>query len=58
LVLETTVEGRNPEQDSRPVRLNYRHEENLLHLLQSLRIGSDLSRSIEERLSPMPRSGP
>jgi hypothetical protein len=58
LLLEAIVEGRNPARGERPVRLNYRHEENLLHLLQSLRIGSDLSRSIEERLSPRPRSGP
>lgn len=57
LVLVATIEGRNPTLGGRAVRLNYRHEENLLHLLQSLRIGSDLSRSIEERLSPKSRSG-
>jgi len=55
LVLAATVEGRNPQRGDRPVRLNYRHEENLLQLLQSLRIGSDLSRDIEQRLSPPPR---
>ena len=58
LLLVATIEGRNPQQGERPVRLNYRHEENLLHLLQSLRIGSDLSRGIEERVSPRSRSGP
>ena len=55
LVLAATIEGRNPQRGDRPVRLNYRHEENLLHLLQSLRIGSDLSRGIEQRLSPQQR---
>jgi hypothetical protein len=55
LVLATTIEGRNPTLGGRAVRLNYRHEENLLHLLQSLRIGSDLSRGIEQRLSPKSR---
>ena len=55
LVLEATIEGRNPERGDRPVRLNYRHEENLLHLLQSLRLGPDLSRGIEQRLSPKER---
>ena len=55
LLLATTIEGRNPTQGDRVVRLNYRHEENLLHLLQSLRIGSDLSRGIERRLSPESR---
>jgi hypothetical protein len=55
LVLVATIEGRNPQRGDRPVRLNYRHEENLLHLLQSLRIGSDLSRGIEQRLSPQQR---
>jgi hypothetical protein len=57
LLLVASIDGRNPGQGDRSVRLNYRHEENLLHLLQSLRIGSDLSRSIEERLSPRLRSG-
>jgi hypothetical protein len=55
LVLVATIEGRNPQRGDRPVRLNYRHEENLLQLLQSLRIGSDLSRGIEQRLSPQQR---
>ena len=55
LVLVATIEGRNPQRGDRSVRLNYRHEENLLHLLQSLRIGSDLSRGIEQRLSPARR---
>jgi hypothetical protein len=55
LILVATIEGRNPQRGDRPVRLNYRHEENLLHLLQSLRIGSDLSRGIEQRLSPQQR---
>ena len=57
LILQATIEGRNPARGERSVRLNYRHEENLLHLLQSLRIGSDLSRGIEDRLSPRSRSG-
>jgi hypothetical protein len=52
LVVAATIEGKNPQRGDRPVRLNYRHEENLLHLLQSLRIGSELSRGIEQRLSP------
>jgi hypothetical protein len=58
LLLEATVEGRNPARGERAVRLNYRHEENLLHLVQSLRIGADLSRRIEEGLTPGARSGP
>lgn len=58
LLLEATVEGRNPARGGRAVRLNYRHEENLLHLVQSLRVGADLSRRIEEGLTPGARSGP
>lgn len=56
LVLVATIEGHNPQRADRPVRLNYRHEENLFQLLQSLRIGSDLGRDIEQRLSPQQRS--
>jgi hypothetical protein len=56
LVLVATIEGHNPQRGDRPVRLNYRHEENLFQLLQSLRIGSDLGRDIEQRLSPQQRS--
>jgi len=55
MVVAATIEGKNPQLGDRPVRLNYRHEENLLHLLQSLRIGSDLARGIEQRLSPESR---
>jgi hypothetical protein len=55
LVVAATIEGKNPQRGDRLVRLNYRHDENLLHLLQSLRIGSDLSRGIEQRLSPKSR---
>lgn len=56
LVLVATIEGRNAQRGDRPVRLNYRHEENVFQLLQSLRIGSDLGRGIEQRLSPQQRS--
>jgi len=55
MVVAATIEGKNPQLGDRPVRLNYRHEENLLHLLQSLRIGSDLAQGIEQRLSPESR---
>ncbi|MFJ1257186.1 YdbH domain-containing protein [Cupriavidus sp. CuC1] len=44
-----TIKGQNPMQDNQPVVLNYTHQENVLELLRSLRIGDEISRRVLER---------
>ncbi|MDN0074585.1 YdbH domain-containing protein [Crenobacter sp. SG2303] len=44
-----TIKGRNPQQNSLPVVLNYSHRENVLELLRSLRIGDELARRAMHR---------
>ncbi len=44
-----TIKGQNPLQDNQPVVLNYTHQENVLELLRSLRIGDEISRRVLER---------
>ncbi len=46
-ILKTSIRGRNPDFE-RPIELNYSHEENVLQLLRSLRIGDSMSKAIEK----------
>lgn len=46
-ILKTNIRGRNPDFE-RPIELNYSHEENVLQLLRSLRIGDSMSKAIEK----------
>lgn len=44
--LSATLKGVNPRSDSQPIVLNYRHEENILDLLRSLRISDEISERV------------
>lgn len=44
-----TIKGQNPQQNNLPVVLNYKHRENLLELLRSLRIGNEISRRVADQ---------
>ena len=48
--LAVSIRGRNPD-ITRPIHFNYSHEENLLQLLKSLRIGDELSEKIGEQFN-------
>ncbi|WDE07383.1 YdbH domain-containing protein [Thalassomonas viridans] len=48
--IKMSMQGRNPE-NIRPIHFNYLHQENLLQLLRSLRIDSQLSEDIEKALN-------
>lgn len=43
------IKGVSPEQGNHPIALNYTHQENVLELLRSLRIGDEISRRILAR---------
>jgi hypothetical protein len=44
--LTATLSGVNPREGSQPIVLNYRHEENILDLLRSLRISEEISERV------------
>ncbi|WDE10023.1 YdbH domain-containing protein [Thalassomonas haliotis] len=48
--IKMSMQGRNPD-IARPIHFNYLHQENLLQLLRSLRIDSQLSEDIEQAIS-------
>lgn len=48
LDMQVKLYGRNPKVSSRPVALNYRHQENIYQLLRSLRIGDQLSGQLQQ----------
>jgi len=52
MVVAATIEGKNPQRGDRPVRLNYRHEENLLHLYRACASGPTWRGASSQRLSP------
>lgn len=47
-LLKVSIEGRNPEFE-RPIEFNYSHQENVLQLMRSLRVGDEISKKIEQR---------
>ncbi|GAA5213483.1 hypothetical protein GCM10025776_02250 [Corallincola platygyrae] len=49
-LIKATVHGKNPNQ-TRPIHLNYSHEENLFDLLKSLRMSDSFRQQIEEQLN-------
>ncbi len=44
--LTASLSGVNPREGSQPIVLNYRHEENILDLLRSLRISEEISKRV------------
>lgn len=48
--LTVHLRGHNPEQGDLPVNLNYAHQENLLQLLRSLRMGDTLSQQLQQQV--------
>jgi len=46
-IIKVAIEGRNPE-FKRPIEFNYSHQENILQLLRSLRIGDEITQKIEK----------
>ncbi|TCI01276.1 hypothetical protein EZV61_18540 [Corallincola luteus] len=47
--IKAVVHGRNPN-ETRPIHLNYSHQENLYELLKSLRMGDSFRKQIEQQL--------
>jgi len=45
-IIKVAIRGRNPAFE-RPIEFNYSHQENILQLLRSLRIGDEISQQIE-----------
>ena len=44
--LTASLSGVNPRAGSQPIVLNYRHEENILDLLRSLRMSEEISKRV------------